>query len=343
MPALKTPKPVMDPRTMMDAAAMGNIELLRKLTTDLGGTDHALPPPSAIGTGVGGVTPLHVAATYGRTDAIRFLLDRGADVLSITDKAHTALHCAAACGHVDACTILVQRGAELFAINSDLMTPLDLARQERHENVVYCLQKFAATNPRPTPRNEDGNVVAYDEGANAAFDAASNMDLIWLKEAFASGRARIDDVAAKSGDTLVHSVVRPKKVADEMRRMQLLRWLVSVDGCPVNALNADEDTPLVLAARNGLVDAVKLLLDEAHADVMAATAALLDATTDREELRALINVRVTEIKYRHLLDMRNQDFSDATMAETYKDNLRNAKADMLQAKEQFEAAQSAAL
>ncbi|SPQ23414.1 49c22cb9-5628-4943-804e-7c10fbec3dec [Thermothielavioides terrestris] len=44
-------------------------------------------------------TPLHKAATIGNAEAVRFLLDRGADPRIPNSKGRTALECAERAGH----------------------------------------------------------------------------------------------------------------------------------------------------------------------------------------------------------------------------------------------------
>jgi ankyrin repeat protein len=57
------------------------------------------------------------AATYGRTDVVRFLLDRGVNPAA-RDGDATALHFAAAYGHMDIVNLLLARGAQLETLNS---------------------------------------------------------------------------------------------------------------------------------------------------------------------------------------------------------------------------------
>ena len=57
------------------------------------------------------------ACMYGREDVVRFLLDRGADLLDKAESGATALHWAAGCAHLSIVNLLLERGAPLEDIN----------------------------------------------------------------------------------------------------------------------------------------------------------------------------------------------------------------------------------
>lgn len=56
------------------------------------------------------ITPLHVAAKWGRIDMVKLLLDNGALFDSRTRDGLTPLHCAARSGHNSVCTMLIDAG-----------------------------------------------------------------------------------------------------------------------------------------------------------------------------------------------------------------------------------------
>jgi ankyrin repeat protein len=64
-----------------------------------------------------GWTPLHLAAFFGKTDAVRLLLNRGASVSarSTNEMRNTPLHAAAAGGHAAVVQILLEHGADANA------------------------------------------------------------------------------------------------------------------------------------------------------------------------------------------------------------------------------------
>jgi ankyrin repeat protein len=127
-----------------------------------------------------GWTPLHLAAFFGKTDAVRLLLNKGATVTarSTNDLHNTPLHAAAAGGHSEIVKILLDHGADAnarqnsgwaplhaAALNGDLESaralvaagadlsvradnnqrPLDLALTKAHQSMVDFLESNGAT------------------------------------------------------------------------------------------------------------------------------------------------------------------------------------------------------
>jgi ankyrin repeat protein len=72
-------------------------------------------------------TPLLWASIDGNTEALRPLLDHGANITASDDEGCTALHFAADSGNHEAVQLLVDKGADTFAIDHSAYTPLDLA------------------------------------------------------------------------------------------------------------------------------------------------------------------------------------------------------------------------
>jgi ankyrin repeat protein len=73
-----------------------------------------------------GATPLHYAA-FGdnrAADAIRFLLDHGADIEAVEDAGHTALFYAAQSGKKDLVRLLIDRGASVNGKGKDVCPPM---------------------------------------------------------------------------------------------------------------------------------------------------------------------------------------------------------------------------
>ena len=127
-----------------------------------------------------GWTPLHLASFFGKADAARLLLNKGASVSarSTNDMRNTALHAAAAGGHSEIVKILLDHGADAnarqnsgwaplhaAALNGDLESaralvaagadlsvradnnqrPLDLALTKAHQSMVDFLESNGAT------------------------------------------------------------------------------------------------------------------------------------------------------------------------------------------------------
>lgn len=61
------------------------------------------------------ITPLHVAAKWGRNNMVILLLDKGASIIAKTRDGLTPLHCAARSGHEQVVDTLLQRHAPITA------------------------------------------------------------------------------------------------------------------------------------------------------------------------------------------------------------------------------------
>ena len=104
------------------AAGQGNIEAIKQHLA--AGTDvDAKQPP-------GGGTPLLVAATFGRAEAAKFLIEKGANVNASSNDGATALHGAAFFCRTETVKLLLSRGADVNAKNSREETPLDAVAGE---------------------------------------------------------------------------------------------------------------------------------------------------------------------------------------------------------------------
>jgi uncharacterized protein len=117
-----------------------------------------------------GGRPLHLAAFFRHTEAVRLLLDRGADITSYSlfEKPYipknTALHAALAGGAWDAAALLVERGANVNAVDSSGMVPLHNAAFAGHiPSAELLLARGAEVNVRDT-QNQTPLAVAVKQG-----------------------------------------------------------------------------------------------------------------------------------------------------------------------------------
>jgi hypothetical protein len=87
--------------------------------------------------------PLFLAAGEGRLDAVRYLLDQGADVNARDERGRSALTEAAFYGNAAIIKELIFRGADLNAI-SDEGTALDVAVQANRVAAIELLKHYGA-------------------------------------------------------------------------------------------------------------------------------------------------------------------------------------------------------
>jgi ankyrin repeat protein len=87
--------------------------------------------------------PLLLAASEGRLDAVRYLLDQGADVNARDERGRSALTEAAFNGNSSVIKELILRGAQLNAL-SDEGTALDIAINRKHADAIELLKHYGA-------------------------------------------------------------------------------------------------------------------------------------------------------------------------------------------------------
>lgn len=92
--------------------------------------------------GIGG-TPLLLAAGEGRLNAVRYLLNEGADVNLRGQHGNTALTEATYYGHEAIIKELLMRGADVNAVSVS-GTPLDIAASRNNVAVIDLLEHYGA-------------------------------------------------------------------------------------------------------------------------------------------------------------------------------------------------------
>jgi len=92
-----------------------------------------------------GSTPLMLAAAMGHTDAVRVLLDAGANVEAVGRMGATSLMMAASLGHIEVVNVLIQHGADINKKHSYAgTTALHFAAEVGHVEVIRALCRAGA-------------------------------------------------------------------------------------------------------------------------------------------------------------------------------------------------------
>ena len=96
-----------------------------------------------------GLTALHHASWYDRTDIIKHLLHEGADMnIQTRYTKDTPLHLAARNNKTEAVRILIESGADVNLMNNFNKTPLDLAR--KGSEIERLLSRFNKVHHKGT-------------------------------------------------------------------------------------------------------------------------------------------------------------------------------------------------
>lgn len=124
--------------TVHEAAALGAVDQLGELLDEDPGGVRAWSPD--------GFTPLHLAAFFGRAEAVALLLERGA---AVDDAARNPmkvmpLHSAAAIGDVEICRALLAAEADPNAKQQAGYTPLMSAALRGNDELVELLLEHGA-------------------------------------------------------------------------------------------------------------------------------------------------------------------------------------------------------
>jgi ankyrin repeat protein len=194
-------------------------------------------------TRIGGYTPLLLAAEHGSADAIAPLVKAGADVAARTANGTTALMFAARSGNVDAVASLIAAGADFNARESVRgLTPAMFAAASNRAAVLAVLAAHGAK---------------LDATSKVADLAALSRDPAALRE-FTQGNPTVpgqEPQGSRNGPAAGGRGRGPQTPGVD-RNYQLNELVAAQGGM----------TPLLLAAREGHLDSVKVLI-KAGADV----------------------------------------------------------------------------
>jgi ankyrin repeat protein len=153
---LRAHRPDLD---VFEAAAVGDLAAVRAHVRADPELVHAYAPD--------GFDALGLAAHFGHTDLVRFLLERGADPNRVARHAQlkvTALHAAAAGSHTDISRLLLDAGADVDAVQLGGFTPLHAAAQNGNEPLVRLLLERGADAAKRTADGKTAADLAEEHG-----------------------------------------------------------------------------------------------------------------------------------------------------------------------------------
>ncbi len=147
--------------TVHEAAAFGRIVHLEKLLTDE--NKESLSPD--------GFQPLHLAAYFGRPEAVKVLLGCRVvlDALSENGLGIAPLHSALSNGHENIARELVFEGADVNLASKSGWTPLHYAASLGNRPLALFLKEHGA-EPKPGPEGKFPRDIAAEKGHQELVD-----------------------------------------------------------------------------------------------------------------------------------------------------------------------------
>jgi len=242
----------------------------------------------------GGLTPLLLAAREGHVEAVKVLLDAGADVNQVSAGDRTSpLLIATINGHFDLALMLLEKGADAQAAAENNATPLYAA--------LNC--EWAPKSLYPQPKAQLNQKATYLDLMKALLEKGADPNIRLNKKVWYSGYSfdlsGVDETgatpfwrAAYASDVEAMKLlasygadpsIRTKKIAGRGRFGDVDREVKDVSGLPPVPVGGPAVTPLQAAAGvgygegfaanshrfapSGMLAAVKYLVEELHVDV----------------------------------------------------------------------------
>lgn len=204
-------------------------------------------------------TPLHYAAGSGKTEIVKYLIKKGADLKARNNYGWTALHSSSYHGYTAVSERLITGGINIEETDAFGWTPLFRAIQGGHQNMIaFLVDRGANVNSvdrnGQTPLflsvlNGKKEIVEYllEKGAKRTLHKRNNETLLHL--AASMGFVEIVDVLLKSGENInakMRHSVTPLHLAAAFGKKEAAELLIK-NGADVNAVSEVAGTPIFQA------------------------------------------------------------------------------------------------
>ena len=222
---------------------------------------------------VNGYTPLHSAAYYNRPDAVKMLLQRGADVRKTTHDGYTPIICASLNNSIDSLSVLLNHD------NSDIDAKCSFSRFNGATALAIAAYRGLQRNCRKADsirsqrrchrRIWSHRVTLMWSIDNPGEKKSTDSDHFKVAELLIkSGRANVNALNFTADmDTVDVQGITPLHTAIANNNRELVRCLLNA-GAKVNMANPKTGSVgLHIAARREFCDIMELLLDHADTDI----------------------------------------------------------------------------
>jgi ankyrin repeat protein len=180
------------------------------------------------------LTPMHLAAMYGRPNAITWLFKKGGTINCRSSDLSLPLHLAVRSSHVAAVKVLLELGSEQTPDRRG-MWPLSYAMKNKHDELIDCLQEALRS---------ENTVRQKSEAIKLSHRQASFKPLVrGLEEAIRDGSLHACQDVRRMGcplDTYMPGCrcCSPFQFAAAMGKAKIARWLLD-EGASINSTRCD--------------------------------------------------------------------------------------------------------
>ncbi|HQO09253.1 MAG TPA: ankyrin repeat domain-containing protein [Clostridiales bacterium] len=186
-------------------------------------------------------TPLNLASYEGKTDIVKYLLSKGADIDTKDKEGSNPLQNAAARGHFEIVKLLVEKGSNVNYKDDNGVTPLHFGCMSGNLDIVkYLVEKGADLN------------ATSKIGRKPAVDAVFGGNFEVLKYLESKG-ASMKGLEAGAGSTPLH-------IATGRGNIDMIKYFVS-KGYDVNKKNDASQTPFTWAIGGGNTEILRLFIE----------------------------------------------------------------------------------